>query len=53
MTYLGPEQKARKNIDQQLIQAGWIIQNKEEFNRFTNVKEKLEQSELFEAIEEV
>lgn len=29
-----PEQKARDNIDKQLISCGWIIQNKNQINLF-------------------
>lgn len=29
---LTPEQKARQNIDTQLIQAGWIVQDLKDFN---------------------
>ena len=28
-----PEEKAREKIDEQLINAGWIIQNREDFDR--------------------
>ena len=31
-----PEQKARDTIDQQLLQAGWLIQNRDEINLAAN-----------------
>ncbi len=32
-----PEQKARDNIDEQLIKCGWIIQNKNQINLFAGI----------------
>jgi hypothetical protein len=33
----GPEAKARENIDQLLIDAGWIIQDMKELNIMANL----------------
>ena len=30
---MNPEEKARLKIDEELTQAGWVIQNRKDFNR--------------------
>ena len=32
-TSMTPEERARFRIDQQLLASGWVLQNKDEFNR--------------------
>ena len=34
---MNPEDKARKEIDTLLIEAGWVIQDRAEFNRFAGI----------------
>ena len=45
--YMSPEGKARQQIDKDLIQAGWIIQNKNQINLSAG-KVKKENTEIKE-----